>query len=43
MYENIQNIGWHVFYLIIVDVMINFLIGLVLVAKIANEVVKAIK
>jgi len=42
IFENIQNSGWSVFYLIIVNVMINIFMGIVLVVKIIIGLVKAI-
>jgi len=42
IFEYIQNLGWSVFYLIIVNVMINIFMGIVLVVKIIIGLVKAI-
>jgi len=42
IFEENQNIGWAIFYLIIANVMINIAVGIIIVIQIMIKLVKAI-
>ena len=42
IFEENQNIGWAIFYLIIANVMINIAVGIIIIIQIMIKLVKAI-